>query len=417
MAMKRDQLKSKKHLRGIAFLTLPVFFASSIFFASPAEIFAREFPISVSTRLTEGFLRLPAALGKFDRLFSPLSGNQSVFFLHIKDAHASREAQWNIAGILARLRDRKQLDLVLIEGTAGTPMPGRLDPFKDAKMNASYKNDLFKAGLMNGAAYFIASEKGVPSGGLENPRVYFNQVQIFKRVVEARRNSGKFFDTIEAVMLNTFKNVLRADIFLFLREWRLQQQKEMSWGHYLPFLIRSAEKFLSLDLSDYHAQISWPNLVRFRYLSVLEETIRPEAVKGEFRRLLSALSGDRSPALEQAMTLLSVAVENPVSMIQETPDFRRYAEALGRLPAERCFIAGVPEPRPLSRLSNLPLGDRTGRHACRGRTTGRGGFRQALYKRKNEKGDLGIQGFLCAQARLQAGTGPRGIQPVSGDGC
>ena len=206
-------------------------------------------------------------------------------------------------------------------------MPGRLDPFKDAKMNASYKNDLRKAGLMNGAAYFIATEKGVPSGGLEDPRMYFNHVQIFKRVVEARRNFGNFFDTIEAVMLNTFK-MFSGGYLPVPQEWRLQQQKEMSWGRYLPFLIRSAEKFLSLDLSDYHAQISWPNLVRFRYLSVLEETIRPEAVKGEFRRLLAALSGDRSPALEQAMTLLSVAVENPVSMIQETPDFRRYAEAL-----------------------------------------------------------------------------------------
>ena len=336
-AIRKGDNTVKGLMRFVAAFTLQAFVLSTLFFTSPAEIFANEFSILPPSTFSDLFLKFPSRIGKFDRLFSPLSGNQSVFFLHIKDAHASREAQQNIARILTRLRDRKQLDLVLIEGAAGTPMPGRLDIFKDAKANTSYKNDLLKAGLMNGAAYFIASEQDVPSGGLEDPRMYFNHAQIFKRVVEARRNFGNFFDTIEAVMLNTFKNILRMDVFLFLKEWRLQRQKEMSWGRYIPFLIRSAEKFLNLDLSDYRAQILWPNLVRFRHLNALEEVIRPEAVKSEFRRLSAVLSRDRDPALEQTMTLLFVAVNNPVGMIQETPDFRRYAEVL----VDACQRSGV----------------------------------------------------------------------------
>ena len=113
-AIRKGDNTVKGLMRFVAAFTLQAFVLSTLFFTSPAEIFANEFSILPPSTFSDLFLKFPSRIGKFDRLFSPLSGNQSVFFLHIKDAHASREAQQNIARILTRLRDRKQLDLVLI---------------------------------------------------------------------------------------------------------------------------------------------------------------------------------------------------------------------------------------------------------------------------------------------------------------
>ena len=238
--MDRNGQTSRRFLKGIAALTLQAFISSNLFFANPAEIFAQEIPMSAPLRFSENFLKFPSELGKFDGLFNPLSGNQSVFFFHIKDAHASAQAQENIARILTRLYERKQLDLVLVEGAAGSLMPKRLDVFEEPQKNAAYKKDLFNAGLLNGAAYFIASQKGASSYGLEEPGVYFDHLQIFRRVVAARPGTEKFFNTVEVLMMNTFKNILRVDVFVFLKEWKMQHQRELPWGRYLPFLIRSA---------------------------------------------------------------------------------------------------------------------------------------------------------------------------------
>ncbi|MEI7751393.1 MAG: hypothetical protein WCJ71_04795, partial [Candidatus Omnitrophota bacterium] len=293
--------------------------------------------MSAPLSFSESFLKFPSELGKCDGLFSPLSGNQSVFFFHIKDAHASAQAQENIARILTRLYERKQLDLVFVEGAAGSLMPKRLDVFEEPQKNAAYKKDLFNAGLLNGAAYFIASQKGASSYGLEEPGVYFDHLQIFRRVVAARPGTEKFFNAVEVLMMNTFKNILRVDVFVFLKEWKMQHQRELSWGRYLPFLIRSAEKFLGLDLQDYHAQVAWPNLVRFRHVDPLQDQIHAQAVQKEFREVSKVLEGERDPALRQTMTLLSATIESQTAIIRETPDFRKYVEIL----VEACRREGV----------------------------------------------------------------------------
>jgi hypothetical protein len=335
--MKRDHDASRRIFKWIAALTLQAFISSNLFFTNPAEILAQEIPMSAPIRSSEAFLKIPVEFGKFDGLFNPLTGNQSVFFFHIKDAHASGEAQGNIARILTRLYERKQLDLVLVEGASGSLVPERLDVFKDPQKNAAYKKDLFHAGLLNGAAYFVAAQKGVSSYGLEEPGVYFDHLQIFRHVVAARPGAEKFFNTVEVLMMNTFKNILRMDIFVFLKEWKMQHQKELSWGRYLPFLIRSAEKFLGLDLQDYRAQVAWPNLVRFRHVDLLQDQIHSQAVQKEFREVSKALERERDPALRQTMTLLASTLESQTAIIRETPDFRKYVEVL----VEACRREGV----------------------------------------------------------------------------
>ena len=335
--MKRDHCGARIFFKWIAGLTLQTFILSNLFFTSPAEIFAQEFPISIPARSSEAFLKIPSEFGKFDGLFKPFSGNQTVFFFHIKDAHASAEAQKNIARILMRLHERKQLDLVLVEGAAGPLIPERLDVFEDPQKNAAYKEDLFSSGLLNGAAYFIATQKNASFYGLEDPRAYSDHLQIFRRVVDARPGTGKFFNTVEVLLMNTFKNILQMDVFVFLKEWKMQHQRELSWGHYLPFLIKSAEKFLGLDLQDYHMQARWPNLVRFRHLDLLQDQIHPEMVQKEFQKVSRILETEKDPALRQAMTLLSATIESPAGMLREMPDFRKYVEIL----VDACRREGV----------------------------------------------------------------------------
>ena len=326
--MKRDRCGTRRLLKWTAGLTLQAFIFSNLFFTSPREIFAQEFPISVPARSSEAFLKIPSEFGKLDGLFEPLSGNQSVFFFHIKDAHASAEAQKNIGRILTRLHERKQLDLVLVEGAAGPLTPERLDVFGDAQKNTAYKNDLFNSGLLNGAAYFIAFQKSVSSYGLEDPQAYFEHLQVFRRVKAVRPGTEKFFNTVEVLMMNAFKNILRVDIFAFLKEWKMQHQKELSWDRYLPFLMKSAEKFLGLDLEDYRMQALWPNLVRFRHLDLLQDQVRLKTVQKEFQRISRILEHEQDPALRQTMTLLSVTIESPAGMLRETPDFRKHVEVL-----------------------------------------------------------------------------------------
>ena len=324
----------RKSIRIVAFAMAVIFSFETIIPSQEAQAIQQYFYTGVAT--SEAPVGVSSKIGRVEMAFPP-GKSTPVFFYHIQDAHASAEAQGNIAQILTRLYERKQLDLVLVEGAAGSLMPERLDVFEAPQKNSAYKKDLFNAGLLNGAAYFIAGQKGVSSYGLEEPSVYFDHLQIFRRVVAARPGAEKFLNTVEVLMMSTFKNILQMDVFVFLKEWKMQHQRELSWDRYLPFLARSAEKFLGLDLHDYHAQVLWPNLVRFCRVDMLQDQIHPQAVQKEFREVSKALERERDPALRQAMTLLSASIESQTAMIRETPDFRKYVEIL----VEACRREGV----------------------------------------------------------------------------
>jgi len=318
----------KIFLRGVALATLKCFVVTSLALGISPEAIAASWSSPLALVSSLPFSGIPKEMGKLDGVFAPPVANRSVFFLHIKDAHASMEAQRNINRILTRLQQRKQLDLVLIEGAAGPLTPGRLDVFDDAKRNDAYKKDLLSAGLLNGAAYFAAGQKNGLAHGLEDSAAYFENLKIFRQIAASRVLNEKFFNAIEVALFNRSKNILKMEVFAFLKEWKRHHQNTLSWDRYLSFLIRSAAKFLALDLRDYRTQVLWPHLVRYHRLEIFSEQIRSDAVQKEYRKLVQRLEKVREPALEETLALLSATVESPAALIRETPDFRKYVEVL-----------------------------------------------------------------------------------------
>ena len=294
---KKRRVKSG-FLRWIAALTLKAFIFSSLFFTSPAEIFAQEFSVTASVKFPEAFLKFPAALGKFEAFSVPRENSEKPFVCVIQDAHGSLTAQENIFKTLTFLKQKGQLDVLLLEGAAGPLAAEALNPFKEETPDAQFAEALRRRGLVNGAAKFFGSSAHVDAFGMEDPALYRQNLETYRSVLNRREAVQDFLNRGEVFLMDGTKRIVNPKVMLFLKKWRLQQEKGEDFGEYLKFLLEVASQSLKIDWHDYALQRDWPQLVRIFYLLTTNSKRDYPKLEKEIKMMRRALGAEAAPEME-----------------------------------------------------------------------------------------------------------------------
>lgn len=347
--------KLNKFLAGLVAVT---FFATNTLTPSPLA-FASVEPANTS-RFAD--FKIPSEYGKVVD-FAPalISGNllrdssfhgrqkdDSRILIHIQEAHANYDAQNNIRNLLKYLAQNYGAKLIFLEGAGGKLQPERLNFFPDdPELQKAVTERLMKAGELTGAEAFLIEKSGDANvqplasnvsrsegWGVENVDAYRSNWKLYRSVYQKRETADRFLEdfylqwrkrasrefdknlrdfilryaeyeetkiSLEA-WIETLKSAAMAHLFLDVPAAKQQTpgKRETIDGS-----VPSAGMKMPLDLTDVHAQVNWPALVRYFRLKEagkrIDET-KVEIEKAGFLNDISAGNGpfgaSRSPALK-----------------------------------------------------------------------------------------------------------------------
>ncbi|HQB11596.1 MAG TPA: nucleotide sugar dehydrogenase [Candidatus Omnitrophota bacterium] len=347
--------KLNKFLAGLVAVT---FFATNTLTPSPLA-FASVEPANTS-RFAD--FKIPSEYGKVVD-FAPalISGNllrdssfhgrqkdDSRILIHIQEAHANYDAQNNIRNLLKYLAQNYGAKLIFLEGAGGKLQPERLNFFPDdPELQKAVTERLMKAGELTGAEAFLIEKSGDANvqplasnvsrsegWGVENVDAYRSNWELYRSVYQKRETADRFLEdfylqwrkrasrefdknlrdfilryaeygetkiSLEA-WIETLKSAAMAHLFLDVPA--AEQQTPGKRGT-IDGSVPSAGMKMPLDLTDVHAQVNWPALVRYFRLKEagkrIDET-KVEIEKAGFLNDISAGNGpfgdSRSPALK-----------------------------------------------------------------------------------------------------------------------
>jgi|GEM_PF-1209042 len=283
-------------------------------------------------------LEIPSVLGKVEHVFQA-PGNAG-FVIHIQDAHGSYEAQKNIQRLLSHLKKKYGVQLVFLEGGASVLNPGYFHFFEEPARNQRIAKRLMRKGLLSGAEVFLIEQgKDVEGFGIENSGTYRQDIELFRKVLNRRKESREFIEAMEdrSQMLET--RIMGRDLRKFLKAWKAYRKDPSSLLRFTGILEREAQKVLGLDLKDAAIQDRFPSLLRILKVKDLEGTVDASKAAEEREALIRSLEtklGEREKRLLRALE----KSKNPRFIFEKIfkkageidftayPNFKRYAQHL-----------------------------------------------------------------------------------------
>ena len=301
------RVSQSRWIRGVALAVTFIFALETILPAQNGLAASPGFYSGVSVPVNETSVRVSPGIGKIERVFSS-ARRVPVTFYYIQDAHASEGAQGNITKILESLLEQKKLDMLFIEGAAGSLSSATLKPFSEDAQNKEFRDALFHKGLINGASQFLGEHPGVPAYGIEETGLYRKNLEAYRAVMQYRHESQRFLDHVEVSLNRDIKKIIDPQTYHFLKMWRLQQGARSDFNGYMKYLFECSSKHLGIDWKDFLTQKDWPQLVRlFRILNT-EKIPEHGALSKEIeqlKRVLGPEGGIEIDWIENAATDLS----------------------------------------------------------------------------------------------------------------
>ena len=213
-----------------------------------------------------------------------LQGNNPQVVL-IQDAHGRYEAQKNTASILDFLNRREGIANLFLEGGAGRLEPERLQFFNEPRFNKAAVDLLAREAEAGGAEIFLTGQdKPVAAYGLEDPKLYLQNFEAFRKVIQARPETEKFLETEFSGIRQESGRLLEADLKAFFKEW-MNYESSQDLARFLNPLAAEAGKRLEVDLNNPRHQLQWPQLIRFFELKKREPKLRPKQAAEEEKKL------------------------------------------------------------------------------------------------------------------------------------
>jgi hypothetical protein len=168
---------------------------TDVFSAAPAPLASfPEHVLSAAPRLAgrlhdvpEALRRLPASLGEVaDARLASRPG--APFVVLIQDAHQVLSAQRSIDGLLSHLKP----DVIGVEGSAGPFLIPDYRRLPDQDLQKDIADALFDENLLTGAEHYgLTGEKEAFFWGLEEPALYMENVNAYRRGLAAGREAAR----------------------------------------------------------------------------------------------------------------------------------------------------------------------------------------------------------------------------------
>ncbi|MCB9800381.1 MAG: MBL fold metallo-hydrolase [Candidatus Omnitrophica bacterium] len=246
----------------------------------PSGMAAPAVEVSVETSF---HLDIPAELGTVDTL----SAGAGPVIIQIQEAHGNYEVQKKIQAILHHLKDKYQINLLLLEGDADRLHPELLDfvPGR-ADLNLQIAEELAKKSVLSGPELFLAKEQEVEAYGIEEPDTYAANGQAFVNVLTQKEKTQNFLDEMNLQIERLTSPYMNKDLRHFLKRLDDYEQGFIPLNEWLNSLKTLAEKNLNLNLNNPWFQTEWPQLLRVFTLQAFEDKIDRNALENEQKTFL-----------------------------------------------------------------------------------------------------------------------------------
>ena len=238
-----------------------------------------------------------------------ISGSDPLI-IHIQDAHAVAEAQYQIKRILRELTAKHHIQLIGLEGAAGRLALGKFKFTPIDEVNSAVNNSMLRDGRLTGAELFAFEnqDNALEFTGLEDKDLYKENLRIFQKTLgkwEAEKNA---LNPLEGELAVLKARIFSKPLQRFDEARSAFEERKQSLFSYVRYLNEAALKHLKLDLSDTRKQREFPNLIRVTILGRLESKIDKNraAIDKERNALLEALArsaGEKTGDIENEFLL------------------------------------------------------------------------------------------------------------------
>ncbi|KJJ84950.1 Pyruvate phosphate dikinase, PEP/pyruvate-binding domain protein [Candidatus Omnitrophus magneticus] len=214
-----------------------------------------------STDRAEGILNvldiqnfdLPEYLGDIKYRYK---GGPDKLIIHVQDAHTNYECQKKINDIIDRCVRHYGIDLINLEGGAGSY---NLDVFKEVK-NKDIRMDIadyfLRNGEMNGAEVFAVHNMGeVTLWGIEDKELYLKNLKVFRDSLTFKKEAKKYIGQLSEALSEIKRVVYSKELIGADKIFEGYKNQDIEFLEYLKFLLKiSKEKgvdkkyFVNVDI-------------------------------------------------------------------------------------------------------------------------------------------------------------------------
>ena len=242
---------------------------------------------------------------------------ESVIYL-IQDAHTSLLAQQQITQTLLHLRKQGALDGVLVEGAAGNLTDERFNSNPNLKTNAEFIDKLERQGYLHGAAAYYLARPDTLSRGMESPKFYRKNADLFRRVLRYQTQVQPIVSIFQVEWQRWLKNHVAEEYRDFFLSSASKHTESFN-PDFFQQLIQMASDRLRIKWSILN-QKEWPNLIRVQRMLQIQETIRMDSAREEWKRFKKNFS----PELKTQMGKIDrCLISEKGDEIQESASFYR----------------------------------------------------------------------------------------------
>lgn len=233
---RRITMKIGKLLRCISSVTCFIFMFTTVAMSAPQ---------------TARSITIPEKLGSVARCWQTPDNTDVDPVVIIQDAHSSRDAQENIAGIIGHLTDNHGLAHVGVEGAAHDVAINDLRAFPDAGVRAKAMKPYLDQGVLNGATYqAIVSEQDTDLFGLEDTSLYKQHYEAYMTVMRERNTLADELAEIETVLESLKTRVSNETALMLIQQRDAYQAGQVTFLDYFKTLLEQVQK-QDISLFDY----------------------------------------------------------------------------------------------------------------------------------------------------------------------
>jgi hypothetical protein len=221
-------MKIKKALRSIAVMICVIFSSNTILLSAPERVYTITVPTEYGTVTsrwrTTAAMNVPgqkAARGERsgDESGSPSGArSQPKTIIHIQDAHASLEAQENIARIIESLRSGETETLIAVEGAVGTITTDIYREFPVRSVRQAVAHTYLTDGVLSGAEYgVITADTDAELFGAEDETLFVTNFKDYYAAQKERETTLGLIDRYQVVATELKPHIYNSALLRFDR--------------------------------------------------------------------------------------------------------------------------------------------------------------------------------------------------------
>ncbi len=230
-----------------------VYYLTILFFSLQSILglttgFGAEFPSTAQKNTRSiGDLFIPESYGHIKQPASNNYQNQRPLVILIKDAHCHYEAQKNISKILDLVNRNYQIELIGLEGAAGTVDPNVISSSADAQQRKKVADKYLRLGWLT-AIEALAIERGKDYGftirGIEDLRLYLQNLISFRDVYRDNTQADKFLEKSTEIIIPLKKLLYPKNVLIFDDNVTNYKNNNLPFSAFIEYLSGSYSSYI-----------------------------------------------------------------------------------------------------------------------------------------------------------------------------